>query len=369
MKYEPGKLGTAEGLALVFIVTFSRIFLSNPANLFVAQQNLAWFVEVVAGASAFAMFSVLNYVMTRTGGDLLQVCQKLLGKRIAWCILVYLIVLFFLNAFLLLRQFAENTLLTALPRTEFQVVLLIYTLTSMVIALAGIEGLARATYIIMPFGILGLVLVLVMLYPFYDVDCAFPLLGNGVFNAFSSGIQAAGVNFAVGILAVIAPSLQTPATIRKAAILGLGLSVGLRTLSVFVFMLVFDIPAGAEKVLPFFEMARLVYLGLYLQHVESLFILLWVIIGMLAVAINVWCGAYLLARLFNMPSLRPVIPLACALVMQMSLVPHDIITVIHLDSALIVTVFNSAIFGIPAILLITYFWKRRKEGNRHVAAS
>lgn len=369
MKYEAGKLGIAEGLALVFIVTFARVFLSTPLNFLVVGENLAWFAQLVAGASSFAMFYILFYIMERKGGDLLNVCQLLLGKKIAWCIAVYLIIIFFLNAALLLRQFAENTLLTALPRTEFTVVLLIYTLTSMVIALAGIEGLARATYIIMPFGIFGMMLVLILLYPFYDVDCAFPLLGNGISKALLGGIQASGINFAVLIIAVIAPSLQTYTTMRQAVIFGLWLSVGLRAISYFVYMLVFDITVGSEKVLPFFEMARLVYLGLYLQHVESLFILLWVIIGILAIAISIWCGAYLMGRLFDMPSLRPVILLACILVMQAAMAPPDIITVIQIDVTVIETVFNIALFGIPTTLAIAYLWKRRKDGKRRVAAN
>lgn len=369
MKYEPGKLGIAEGLALVFILTFARVFLSTPLNFLIVGENLAWFAQLLAGASAFAMFYALTYVMARMGGDLLCVCQRLLGKKLAWITAVYLIIIFFLNAALLIRQFAENTLLTALPRSEFIVILLIYTLTSMAIAITGIEGLARATYIIMPFGIFGMILVLISLYPYYDVDCMFPLLGNGVSNALIGGIQATGINFAVLILAIIAPSLRTTMTVRKAAVFGLGLSVGLRAISFYIYMLVFDITVGSEKVLPFFEMARLVYLGLYLQHVESLFILLWVIIGILAIAISVWCGAYLMARLFGLPTLQPIIPLACTLVMQAAMVPPDIITVIQLDAAVIATAFNAALFGLPSILAIAYFRKRRKDGNRHVAAT
>jgi hypothetical protein len=206
-----------------------------------------------------------------------------------------------------------------------------------------------------------------MLYPFYEVDCAFPLLGSGLSSALIGGVQAAGVNFGVLILAVIAPSLQTSMTVRDAATFGLGLSVGIRALSTFIFMLVFDVTVGTEKALPFFEMARLVYLGLYLQHVESLFILLWVIVGILGIAISVWCGSYLMASVFNMPTLKPIIPLASTLVMEIATLPPDIVTVIQLDATLVTAAFNAALFGIPAILAIAYFWKQRREGVRSAA--
>ena len=42
MSYESGKLGVTEGIALVFILTVSRIFLSTPVAILDDSAGLGW---------------------------------------------------------------------------------------------------------------------------------------------------------------------------------------------------------------------------------------------------------------------------------------------------------------------------------------
>lgn len=111
--------------------------------------------------------------------------------------------------------------------------------------------------------------------------------------------------------------------------------------------------------MPFFEMARLIYLGRFFQHIEAMFILSWVILGALAIAIHFFVVSYLLGRLLNLPVIRPIMPCLAMIMSSLAMIPDNLNRAVQLDKQLIV--FNdAAIYGIPLLLLIGFWLKQRK---------
>lgn len=361
MSYRTGQMGVAEGLSLVYMITFPFVFLTTPAQTVELGAGLAWLLPLISGLPPIIMLFAMTHVMCKYPGDMYSICRTLLGRVGAWVIALYYIGVFLGNCVLLLRQFAENTLLTAQPYMEFSIVVLIYMGAAAVIAYAGLEGMVRANYIITPFAVLALLLVLLLLAPFYNIHNLLPWQGKGLENVIPEALLFAGVDTGTFALIILAPAFQNLRTIRQAAIFGLGLSTLLRTVTVLVFTLVFDVQPAREKVIPFFEMARLVYLSRYLQRIESLFIILWVMTGVLAIAINFYMGVYLITRLLNLPTMRPLVPIVAILLAELSMLPPDITTVIILDLLAIRTYLNIGVYVIPAILIAAAFLKKKRR--------
>jgi spore germination protein KB len=203
-------------------------------------------------------------------------------------------------------------------------------------------------------------LVLALLVPFYNIYNLAPWQGTGISQVLLGSITQGGLDFGVVVFAVLAPTFQSLKTIRTAALSGMGLSLLLRSLSILVYTLVFGVAVGREKVLPFFEMARLVYLSRYVQRIEALFIIIWVIAGALNLAASLYVGLYMLTKLLNLPSLRPLIAIVTIVLAELSIVPPDIVTVIGLDDKAI-SFFNIGIYVIPLILLIAAVAKSRQK--------
>ena len=133
------------------------------------------------------------------------------------------------------------------------------------------------------------------------------------------------------------------------------------------FTLSFGYAAGREKLLPFFEMARLVYLSRYIQRIEAIFILLWVIFGVLAIAVNIYMMLYIVTRIFNMPSLRPLIPLAVFIMAQLAMLPPDAGTTVEINNLVMRTFKPTILYGIPLLLLAALFI-RKKMGRKAICA-
>ncbi|MEN6412047.1 MAG: GerAB/ArcD/ProY family transporter [Veillonellales bacterium] len=362
MSYKTGRMGMAEGIALVFVLTIPRLFLTAPAEVVDAAGPIGWLIPLFSSITPLIAFWLLVYVLMQTAGDdLFTAAQHFLGPIVGFGIGLFYAVMFLLNAAILLRQFAENTLLTALPLLEFSTAVGLYVLVAAIVIYASIEGLSRAAYIILPFGTVAIIISLLLLFPFYNFYHLFPWQGKGLGTLFKSSILLSGANIGVIALAILAPSFQNLRTIKIAGLFGLGGVALLRTASTLAFVMIFGCGAGREKTLAFFEMVRLVNLSRYLQRVEALFILLWVIVGVLAIAANLYVGMYLITRLFNLPALRPIIPIVCLLIAQIAMIPDDITDVIQLAREFNIIYMNVGLYAIPFLLFIAAFIRRRKR--------
>lgn len=362
MSYHTGRMGLAEGLALVLITDLPRVFLTAPAQLLERAATTAWLTMLVAGAAALVALFALIHVVERVSGDLFTAAQYLLGRLGAWLVGLWCMAAFIANTVMLVRQFAENTLITALPALSLPAAVGWYVLGAAVVMYYGIENSARAGYIILPFAIAGLLGVLALLGSFYNVYNLAPWAGLGWGNALITGLATAGFNLGALVLPVLAPSFQNARTLRGAALFGLGGAVLVKTLSVLVFTMVFGVAVGREKILPFFEMARLVYVNRYLQHVEAFFIILWVIVGVLSIAISLYVALYLLCRLCNLRALRPLIPAATVLAGELALMPSDVVSVLRLEDWAVRYLFTWGLYGIP-LLLLAALWLKGRQGK------
>jgi len=218
------------------------------------------------------MLWVLFYVSSRVPGDLFAIAKTLIGSVGAWLIALLFIFFSFVNAVSLLRQLAECTLITAMPEADIHVVILFYGATVAIIVHYGIEPIARAAYLLMPFIVLGLSVSIALLTPYFDIHFLLPWQGNGLPAIFKTSLVIGGSNFEALVLVALAPAFQRIRTMKKAALFGLGGAAVIKTVFTVAYLLIFDVETGIEKTLPYYEMARLIYINRYVQRVEALLI-------------------------------------------------------------------------------------------------
>jgi len=360
VSYQSGQLGNTEAIALVFTMCFITAFLTLPTEAIETSRELGWCSIIVSGLSTMAMLFLLIYVFERIPGDIYFVATHLLGKSVATLICIYYIVLFFSFAIIWIREFSENTLTTALPAINFQLAVGWYALAAALIIYFGIEAIARATYVILPFVVFGMVLVMALLEPLYKPNYLLPWQGAGLANALIKGGILVGANAGSLLIAVIAKSFQNTRVLKVAALFGLGGSMLLKSVSVLVFTMVFGTSVALERALPFFEMARLVSLNRYIQRIESVFIILWVMAGIFGIAISIYIGLYLFTRLVNLPTMKPLIPIVTLLLAQLAMIPPDINSVLALEGILVRSYCLIGIYAIPLLLFTVALFKEKR---------
>jgi spore germination protein (amino acid permease) len=351
-------MGVAAGIALVFAVTVPRMFLTSFATRLVDDAQIAWLSAALSSGISIMMIYMLLYVLSRTGTDLIGGVRRLLGNAAAWLVALLYIAIFLGNTVLLLREFAENTLLTALPFSEFSLVTIWYIVWAAIFIYFGIEVMGRVAYMVLPFLLASMLLIVIMLIPFYNVYQLVPWQGNGLELSVYHGFSMAGINVGAVLLAIFAREFQNAKYAAQSLVYGLGGGLLVKVIYAQSYLMVFGVYVGQEKILPFFEMARLVYLNRYLQRIEALLIALWAMISMLAIAISLYTAVYLIARILELPSGRPIVPLVAAIAANLAMLPPDIITVLGYDKKFMY-INDVGVYAIPVVLFLTFWFKRK----------
>jgi len=364
--YNSGRMGMSEGIALAFIVTFPPVFLSHPSTLVTSAGSGAWLTGIPAGFISGALMFMMTYVLARYPGDLISITEQLLGQMLAYVVGLFYFIVLFSFAILWAREFAENTLLTALPYADFPFVVACYTLSAGFILFAGIENICRATYILLPFIIGGIAMVLTGIVPLDRPYNLLPWQGNGLFSLIKPTLSLIGLSGGLSILTLLAPAFQSVKTMKGAVIFGYGGSAVIRILSIATFTMVFGANVAKEKTLPFYEMARLIYINRYLQRFEAIFILLWVMVGILAIAISLYGALFITAKLFKLPTIKPLLPAMTLIIAQVAMIPPDSNSISVIESILYPYVFAPGIIIIPSALLIAVIVKGGKKQCTHV---
>lgn len=352
--------GLMSGILLIFIGTSPRLFLQSFTEQVAINAQGAWMGIALNSLIAFFMMYIVLFVLKRHQGDFLSITHDLLGIGAFRVISLYYFLVFLINAALLLRSYTESTQLTALPEANFHAISLLFAVTIGIALFQGIESILRTSYFVVTLLILGSLLVVMLLYPFYQVYYLLPPLGNGVKPILTSGFRGAGYNTAAIAIFILASLFQNRRTIQTSLIWGLGGAFALKFVYILCLICVLGTEVSAEKVLPFFELARLVFINRYLQRIEALLIMIWAMFGVLAIAASLYIAVYLIARLFQLTTPKPLFPLLTALTVGLSILPQNFDQLAKYDNMFVIFEIVG-IYIIPLLLLLSSLIKGKKR--------
>jgi len=352
MSYQPGHMGLAEGMALIFAATLAPVFLTTFPFSVDTAGPLAWSAPVISYLEFLILLYPLLYVMQHPSQDLYGACRELLGKWPTRLIAVYYISVYLLDAVLLLRQFAENTLITALPAFEFEAAIILYGIMALILLYIGIESMAQTSYVLMPFLIVGLLSILTLASSRYNFLFLTPWNGTGLLKVSLWGMRAGGINLGALLPFFLAASFQCQRTLRGAVVYGLGLSALLRTAAFVCYTAAFSTNISREKLLPFYELARLVYLSRFVQRIEAFFIIVWSVMGMINIAIDIFAALFLLCRLFDLPAMRPLMLPMVIIIAELAMLPPAVTEVVVFYVKALFSYYNIGTLVIPLILFL-----------------
>lgn len=362
MIYKQETLGLKEGIGLVLVATTARITLTSFSGVLSRNGQGGWLQLLINSLMGMVVLIIVYRVYKMSGckGDLIHLHQRVFGRFWGNLVSFYLWLALLANTVLLLRLYAECTIITSLPQLDLEVAVWLYIISSAISVHFGIAGMARATRIFMPILMVAVLAIAFYLYPFYIPYRIFPWLGTGLNVSILEGIT--GVAYNTGALApfVIAHTFSNIKTAYQASIIGSVLSMILKIFLFFIYLLAFGVEIGSEKVLPLYELARLIYLSRYFQNIEALIILVWVVLGILAIAINFYMTLYFFCRLFKLEDAKSGLFLMTLIIGSLALLPHDLMQAVEMDRTFIL---RSALFTylLPVLLFVVQYWRKKRS--------
>ena len=348
---DEGKITNQEALTMAVVITVTELFLTFMAELVSVGQTGTWQILLLSAVFAGAFYLPAAALMEGyPGKSLVEVGEELAGPYLnGLFVFIYLVICLGSSA-LVIRQYAERVLTISIPELPVSVAVAVMYLGSLVACHLGLEAMARSSFFIIYFIGFTVLLASVLTYPYWCFDYLFPLAGPGVGKVVKEGVFRSSLMCGVPLfLGLIFPSLKKPA-IRLAGLGAFAIGGLTMSLTMLAMLMTFGVSALQEMVLPTYEMTRLIYFGRFLQRLESIFVPVWALLGMMYVAFGTYVGSIALTRYLRLPYHRPFLLPVAVLTYALALLPANAAQTFWLDFHLLRAYGFLPAFFLPALL-------------------
>lgn len=360
------KVGAKELVSMLTLFVSVNLFLNYPETLARSGMEASWMEPVGSGLLTLILFLVVERLLFRyfPGLDIVEAAKESLGKAAAVVIAVVFGLYFVAVTAAIMRQFTENVATSVLPTTPITLIGLLFILAVGYIAYHGIEAIARTAYFALPILILGVVAICVLTTNWWEPTSLFPFWGSGIPYLATGVVRYASIFANVLLLCIIYPHAHDPKSLRRVGVTSIALSTFLLAGFNAVYLMVFPAVEASEISFPLYQLARMIYVGHFIQNLESIFILMWVTAAVLNMATTLWGAAYLFHSAFSWPTYRPSIPALGLLCFAISLIPQNVIEAEAWHDQYVLSWGGIVVFGLPVLIMVlSSILKVRKQGR------
>lgn len=346
---------SAHGLfSVLSIMLITQLFLGIPRVLTKEAGSAGWLLIIMSAAIAsIGVFIVVKLIKKFPGKNFIEIAEIVWGAPGRILVAVLMSFLFLFISIVLVREFAETILTTVLPHTPISIVALIFLAAMVFGAYNGLEVITRSSVLLFPFILVGLLSILLLTANFVDLTNLFPILGAGPDKLVFHALGKISLFTEIVFIGLISSNVNEPEKIPRQIWVSFLVSVALYVVVQLFYVSVFSMNAGEKLYVPLFQLARIIYMGRFVQRIEALYIFVWFFTGALKLTLSFYGGATALSRGFKIPFYQPLLFPLALLVFSLSFMPQSIVTAVHLDVNLLRNYGFIPAFVLPALLLLT----------------
>ncbi|GGE52716.1 germination protein [Pullulanibacillus camelliae] len=294
----------------------STAILTAPAITVQYAQRDLWLSPLFSSVSGIIVLFLAIHLNRRFPGmTVIQYSEYCIGKWPGKIISgIFLLVVLHIGS-IIVREYAEFVKGMFLDETPLLVIICGMVILSTYATRSGIEVIGRLAQLFVPGVMLTWVILLLLTIPDWDVMNIFPAFDGGILPAIRGSITPQGWFSEMFLLSFLLPHLKKNSPIKKWMIImvvfaAINLSI-LNIISLFVFGNL--VPTLTYPVM---SLIRYVNIADFLQHIDALLLIIWVIGVFLKIVLFQYCIASGCAQWLNVEKFRPlVLPLGFLMVL------------------------------------------------------
>jgi spore germination protein (amino acid permease) len=322
-----GKLTQKQMIVLSVFFIFGTMFISLPRILSDTAQHTGWLCIAIATVF-FAAYSYLLHkvILLIDKMDFIGFVHSLTGR---WAgppfTLLFLLLPMLLYSAYVSRLVIELFVTLILPETPFEVLIAMVLILRYWMVSGGIRAIGLFAELIFPIVAVVLILMLIMssaeadhtrIMPYYDADAAG--LYKGTMTVLSTYLE-------VGVMLFIANRLRE-AKRTAASMLLVNISVGILFVAVYWLCLGnFGTAYTKRLAFPTIEMIRNISIGQFIEHMESVFLAMWLMINMAKGSLTMYACCVGFQSWFRLPSYKPLMLPLSVIIYFLALLPQNLL--------------------------------------------
>jgi len=351
---EKGKVSSRQGILLLpFTVVVSTAVLIAPAITAKAAGRDGWICILVV-ATAYGLLSALVIIKLwqrfpdKTIIEYSQIIAGPVGKIIGAAYILWFI---HINS-VVVREFGDFILTSFMPETPLVAFIVILLFLGSWATKCGLEVICRVNEFIFPLFALSVAGVFILVLQESEFSNLLPIMENGIKPILRGSWAPMAWRGEIIVVSMLLPYIDNRDKAGKHLAYSVILIGLILTLSTILSVAVLGELTG-HLTFPFFELARCIKIGRFIERVEALILVMWVAGVTVKVATFFYIASLGMGQLFGLSDYRPVVlPLGLTLgVWSLELFESSILSIQWLGEIfpIYALIFE---FVIPSVLLI-----------------
>ncbi len=356
-------IGHAEVTALVIIMIGAKAVLGYPRMVTEFGLTAGWLIPLFSGFISIGFWLMLIKLLERfPGKSLTEITELTFGPPLGLGLNMMVFFYFLLGTGNLLRLFSDSVILTILTETPISAIAIFFILTAWVAVYYGIEAISRSAYISVPFLVIGVVVVLLVLYPYYDFKQLLPVMGAGILPLLKQSFLGVSSFGEVISLAYLVPYFSFDmAKLKTVGIFSISFTAAFFAAIVIVYLMVLPFPTSTETWLPVYQLSRSIFLGHYLQRVEAIFVIFAAFTAFLRISIGLLITAIILRDTLKLPYVHPLFPALCLLIFSLAFTFTDMMQTVRIEALFSMVYGWTIAFALPFLTWVITLIFRKGE--------
>lgn len=335
MALDNGKVNGRQIGVLVYLYTIGSTVLIIPAGLASAAKQDAWLGGLAGVAIGAVVLGLYAYLWRQhPGKTFVGICTAVLGKWVGTLLSVVFMLYSVVGASTVLFYVGNFYGIHFLPHTPFLMLTALFAFIVVMGVRLGLETIARASELMMPWFLIQFVVLAVTLAPSIEADKITPVFESGWKPIFWAGITFADTAcLPVLFLFAVFPRADDAVKARKsmyvAALVG-GLSVVLVTL---LCILILGQDITTRSMFPSYALVKKINIGNFFQRIEVVMAGLWFITTYMRTTFYFYGWVTSLSEILKLKNYRTVtLPCGIILVALSNVVYPDVVYMQDWDS-------------------------------------
>lgn len=199
---------------LLINVISVKMLLTFPKIMIINSGNAAWIECIYNTLIVIGLFWITTKLY-RSNKNIIQLAEMTGKKWLKIIVGVVVFVVLLINYSSIIRIFPETVKIVLLQDFKIEFIIPIFMLAIGIGAYIGLEPIARVNNMFMPLAGIVLLLSLILLIPYFNINNIFPILGNGVYSIMVKGINTISLFSDILLLNILLPYCENSSEAKK----------------------------------------------------------------------------------------------------------------------------------------------------------
>lgn len=318
------KIGYVEAIALITIVMINKIILNTPKDIIAKNGPASCLNVLYISAIAIAIVCLISYLLKKfPGKDILDISEFLGGKPLKVAIgMAYVLLLIMLTASII-KNLSETLRIIYFKTSPILFIALFFIVSSTICNRFSIKVIAKANLIISPAIFISVIIILASSIKNFMPERIFPILGYGLNQTFFSGLSNIFSFSGILYLLFLPPLLDKPNKLKRMSVIAIIISSVYLLLSVTCLLLSLSFTMNSDESFSLYVLTRNLDYGRFIQRVDAVFILIWIIAIVSYINIPISLCIYIFKKLTNISDTNSINYSINLLILAISIIPIE----------------------------------------------